>query len=118
MQAGAWNYLREEITVALECRRKVRLSQKFTYNPQTKVGDDTQANIVTYLLAQTINHCFGEITNSEEGFAWQTLRDNLDIWKSGLPRSFQPYSIAAKPDSVFPSYWMLRPWHSMSLNSS
>jgi hypothetical protein len=31
LQAGAWNSLREEITVALECRRPVRISSGFEY---------------------------------------------------------------------------------------
>jgi hypothetical protein len=29
LQAGAWNYLRGEITMALECRRPVRISKDF-----------------------------------------------------------------------------------------
>jgi hypothetical protein len=55
LQAGAWNYLREEITVVLECRRPVRISSSFEYQAYENMLDDMQANYVSYLLARIIN---------------------------------------------------------------
>ncbi|KAK8200591.1 hypothetical protein M8818_005905 [Zalaria obscura] len=45
LQAGVWNYLREEITMALECRKPVRMGRifdRYTYDPDAP--DDMHAN--------------------------------------------------------------------------
>jgi hypothetical protein len=115
LQAGAWNYLREEITVALECRRPVRISRDFEYQAPENMPDDMQANYISYLLARIINVAFGEqaagISWEDKVLEWQSLEANLKIWKNRLPMSFNPYSTAPIAGNVFPSLWMLRPWH-------
>jgi hypothetical protein len=115
LQAGAWNYLREEITVALECRRPVRISRDFEYRAHENMPDDMQANCISYLLARIINMVFWD---HAEGFSWEektlewrSLNADLRVWKDRLPASFEPYSTAHLEGNVFPSLWMLRPWH-------
>ncbi|RQM07978.1 hypothetical protein DH86_00003601, partial [Scytalidium sp. 3C] len=58
-QAGAWNYLREEITVALECQRPTRIGIDFDFDAARYYSDSMYSNIITYILARIINHCFG-----------------------------------------------------------
>jgi hypothetical protein len=58
LQAAAWNYLREEITVALECQRPVRLNIHIDVRDVDHQTESMHANTVTYILARVINHCF------------------------------------------------------------
>lgn len=115
-QAGAWNYLREEITVALECRRPVRMGDNFTWEGKGELTDDMLANLMSYHLARIINFCFAvhpvHTLPGNRVLAWHDLRSDLTTWRDSLPSTFNPFSIAAKPGNAFPSLWMLQPWHS------
>ena len=115
-QAGAWNYLREEITVALECRRCTRISIYFDFDPSREYSDSTRANIASFILAKVINYSFRETPrrrddDTERSATWQSLFRELKAWKECLPQHFEPFSNAAKADSPFPSLWLLQPWH-------
>ncbi|KZF23020.1 hypothetical protein L228DRAFT_141531 [Xylona heveae TC161] len=133
-QAGVWNYLREEITVGLECQRPVRICTDFpTFKPDGSYDDDgsdddMKSNIVTYILALVINYCFernDETTNVNDSGSsknnavsqgqriatWHKLKRHLFTWESYLPASFLPFSTAPRPGNPFPSYWILSPWH-------
>jgi hypothetical protein len=116
LQAGAWNYLREEITVALECRRPVRLNIHLDVRSATSGSDSVHANTMTYILARVINLCFG---HDESGYIlefnedeWTKLNAELVFWSENLPTTYAPYSQAPKAGNPFPSEWYLRPWHS------
>ncbi|KAE8449832.1 hypothetical protein EG329_007309 [Mollisiaceae sp. DMI_Dod_QoI] len=112
-QTGTWNYLREEITVALESRRSVRFSTGFHFVPELVMADQW-ANAITFILAKTINLCFSDASNEsmdERNNLWQALAAELASWRHGLPITFQPFSTASRPGNVFPSIWLLRPWH-------
>ncbi|KUJ17910.1 uncharacterized protein LY89DRAFT_30609 [Mollisia scopiformis] len=113
-QAGTWNYLREEITVALESRRPVRFSAGFHFIPEPAMSDDKCANAITFILAKTINLCFADAstedsTNRRE--PWDEIVGEVSSWRQNLPVSFRPFSAAPKPGNVFPSIWFLQPWH-------
>lgn len=114
-QAGAWNYLREEITAGLIQRREVRLGQIFDTHVPDVTQHDELFNDICYLLARIVNFCFAEnavrLPARDRQLFWLSLSSDLETWKHSLPPSFQPYSTAAKPENPFPSLWMLRPWH-------
>ncbi len=113
-QTGTWNYLREEITVALESRRSVRFSTGFHFVPELVMADDQWANAITFILAKTINLCFSDASNEsmdERNNLWQALAAELASWRHGLPITFQPFSTASRAGNVFPSIWLLQPWH-------
>lgn len=120
-QAGAWNYLREEITVALECQRPTRIGIDFDFDAARYYSDSMYSNIITYILARIINHCFGvrneSYVHGQRQRDWNDLRKQLTIWREHLPTSFEPYSRALKQGNPFPSLWLLRPWHGKNLNS-
>ena len=115
LQAGAWNYLREEITVALEYRRPVRMGNIFANLTDENPADDMKANTISYLLARAINFSFPDLaecsSQNDRILAWQTLHSDLADWKTRLPARFEPFSTASKAGIVFPSLWMLKPWH-------
>jgi len=116
LQAGAWNYLREEITVALQHRRPVRTGRIFeSHHLKENFGDDMVANAISYLLARILNYCFplpSERTSHEEREAiWQSLSSDLTKWNTVRPQTFKPFSTAPKVGNAFPSLWMLKPWH-------
>ena len=114
-QAGAWNYLREEITVALECRRPPRIGIGFDFDATAHYSDSMRSNIITHILARILNHCFQEPfegkMQEDRKFSWQRLRKDLTSWKEQLPASFKPYSTARKGDNPFPSLWLVQPCH-------
>jgi hypothetical protein len=117
LQAGVWNYLREEITVALECQRPVRLNIPFDVRTADHQSESMHANTITYILARVINHCFPE-DNERLGHldsdGWTELHNELTLWNSSLPSTYAPYSRAPRAGNPFPSEWYLRPWHSES----
>ncbi|THW05935.1 hypothetical protein D6D24_06693, partial [Aureobasidium pullulans] len=122
LQAGAWNYLRGEITVALECRRPVRLTINLDIRTAGPQPESMHANTITYILARVINHCFDRSSADQQEMSdhneWRSLESELKFWKEGLPISYEPYSRASKEGNVFPSAWYLRPWHSKLDSSS
>jgi hypothetical protein len=101
--------------VALECRRPVRISRDFEYQAHENMPDDMQANYISYLLARIINMAFEDraegISWEDKVLEWQSLDADLKFWSDRLPASFDPYSTAHILGNVFPSLWMLRPWH-------
>lgn len=117
VQSGVWNYLREEITVALECRRCTRNSIHFVFDPSLDYPDSMRANIMSHILARVINHCFqnGAVEQhsvDERIRVQEALHRALDEWRESLPPSFEPFSAAAvATNSPFPSIWLLQPWH-------
>ncbi|KAL3425378.1 hypothetical protein PVAG01_02169 [Phlyctema vagabunda] len=126
-QAGAWNYLREEITVALECRRKVRISNSFNFQWRDDLDDDMQANAIALTLAKVINFAFDNEASSPSASSPESIPEHVDEndrittwahlinevreWKKNLPASFEPYSTAPKPGNMFPSLWMAKSHH-------
>jgi hypothetical protein len=119
LQAAAWNYLREEITVALECQRPVRLNIHIDVRDVDHQTESMHANTVTYILARVINHCFAKdkkrsgSSNSDE---WTALYADLMVWNDTLPPTYDPYSRAPRAGNPFPSEWYLQPWHSEYIN--
>jgi hypothetical protein len=116
-QSGAWNYLREEITMALELRRPVRLGSEFDYSPSDDRPDDIWAHSITYILARVVNFCFDttiEMGSSERKVTWEFLSTCVSNWRSNRPKSFNPFSATPKPGNAFPSIWLLQPWHGKS----
>ena len=116
--SGIWNYLREEITVALEVRRPVRIGRTFDHLSKKSLedkSDDERANAITALLVDVLN-LFFEIRSQSHSLEYYesplaTLRTALMAWKRSLPPTFVPFSTAPKAGNVFPSLWMKRPWH-------
>jgi hypothetical protein len=115
-QAEAWNYLREEITVVLECRRTVCIGDDFTWEGEGDLTDDMLANFMSYYLARIINFCFdahpGHTLPEDRIMAWHALRSDLTTRRDNLPSTFNPFPTSAKAGNAFPSLWMLQPWHS------
>lgn len=115
LQAGAWNYLREEITVALECQRPVRLNLHLDITAALPEPDSMHANTITYILARVINHCFTGDDEQSPQFnddERKELTNSLMFWVDSLPSTYRPYSQAPRAGNPFPSEWYLRPWHS------
>ena len=114
VQAGFWNYVREDITVALELRRPMRMQidvRAALPGGMTGLPHD-HANIVTYILAKVIGFCWGNERHEENFNDWHFLEEELTHFRTQLPPSFSPYSLAPKPgNGSFPSLWMLRPYH-------
>lgn len=118
LQAGAWNYLREEITVALECQRSVRLNIHLDTRSTVSGPDSIHANTMTYILARVINLCFGQDGSGQtlafDEDSWAKLDAELKFWSGNLPSTYASYSRAPKTGNSFPSEWYIRPWHSES----
>jgi hypothetical protein len=106
----------KRFTVALECRRPVRTGDNFTWEGEGDLTDDMLANLMRYYLARIINFCFdieiGHTVPEDRVMVWHGLRSDLATWLESSPSIFNPYSTATKARNVFPSIWMLRPWHS------
>jgi hypothetical protein len=93
-QAGFWNYLREEISVGLACRRPVRIGNHLPWFrdmvASPDLGDDMRANLITYTLANIMNIYFSSntiqggsnsILNDEQLEQWEILQEDLTLWR-------------------------------------
>lgn len=118
-QAGTWNYIREEITVALQHRRTVRFSPEFKFIPDVIMPDDVWANAISFTLARIINFAFNVPASDQVVIrllekrmaAWDNLAVEVALWRQRLPDSCKPFSTAVKTGNPFPSIWFLRPWY-------
>ncbi|KAE9375243.1 hypothetical protein N431DRAFT_542827 [Stipitochalara longipes BDJ] len=113
-QSGTWNYLREEITVALELRRPVRMGSGFEFVPSANMADDMWSNYISYILAKIINFCFdvsSSVAFEQRKSTWQELETEVSGWRENRSRSFNAFSTAPKSGNAFPSIWLLSPWH-------
>jgi len=101
--------------MALELRRPVRIGSGFAFVASGEMGDDMWANYMSYVLAKVVNFCF------DDGFGggnagqrieiWRKLQGEVEGWGEKRPESFYPFSTGAKEGNVFPSIWLLSPWH-------
>ena len=55
----------------------------------TEVDDDIWTNRMTFLLAKTVNFCFGPAEKTME--RWTALKGEVDLWKERAPASFKPF---------------------------
>lgn len=117
MRAGFWNYLREDITVALMEKRNLMIELNDRQPPLLDEEDDF-ANHISYILGRVINRCLHKGGVALEGVEWQALKEELDSWKASLPSSFEPILTPGLYGATsFPSPWNTSKWHSTWLLS-
>lgn len=111
-RAAFWNYLREDITVALIERRKLMIELSDEHAPANPDTDDEYANTITVLLGQIINQCFGDDVSPPERLL--LFEYNLDNWICSLPPSFTSINngtLVEKGEKAFPFMGTLHGWH-------
>lgn len=115
LSAGFWNYLREDITVALIEKRSLMIELSQEHLPPTVEGEDDLANRITYLLGKVINRCLNQDASPLEQHEWHSLGDELDTWRASLPASFEPIGTPGLyGQSNFPCLWTVSGWHGIS----
>lgn len=113
LTAGFWNYLREDITVALIQKRSLMMDLSTEDLPLVLDGDDAFANRITYILGKIINYCLREDGTPLERNEWENMMHEVESWKSILPASFNSISTAGPNEgSQFPYLWSTNAWHS------
>jgi hypothetical protein len=112
-----WAFLRQDVTIALATNQPTKLDLEScgVELEFTEVDDDIWTNRMTFLLAKTVNFCFGPVEKTME--RWTLLKGEVELWKESAPASFkpfytQPHGLHGEP---FPAIWLLFPWHSMGL---
>lgn len=114
--ASFWTHLRESIRVAFLNEKPCDISlqglvSRAAFSTEHDVSDEVWTNLMTYLLLQTIELCWGE---SNEPAEFHRLADEIDDWQSSAPQSFQPWYSAEDLDSPFPRMLNFEPWHGRS----
>ncbi|KAF7590363.1 hypothetical protein BBP40_002915 [Aspergillus hancockii] len=116
LSAGFWNYLREDITVALIEKRNLMIGLSHEQLPPTVEGEDDFANRVTYLLGKVINRCLDRDASPLEQQEWESYKEELNTWRASLPASFEPICTnGLYGESKFPCLWVVSGWHASSL---
>ena len=116
ISAGYWNYLREDITVALIEQRGLMITLSDQNKPPEPSDDTDHANYVTFLLGKIINRCLSIDSPALSLSEWEAIKRELGNWNSSLPSSFDVIETPGlRPQSSFSSIWTLRSWHGKSL---
>ncbi|GFG27531.1 hypothetical protein IFM61606_07572 [Aspergillus udagawae] len=116
LSAGFWNYLREDITVALIEKRSLMIQLPDEPLPTRTECDDDLANRITYLLGRVLNRCLLRDAVPLGQSEWNDLRDQLEHWRTSLSSSFDPILTPhLLPNSSFPSMWTTSGWHAAGL---
>ena len=114
IRAGFWNYLREDITVALMEKRVLIIELNDRHPPLGLDGEDDFANHITYILRRIINYCLEQDGPGLNPQQWESLKEELETWKLSLPSSFKPIPTPRlHGESRFPSIWNTSKWQSM-----
>lgn len=112
LSAGYWNYLREDITVALIEQRGLMINLSNQNAPPEPTEDADFANHVTLLLGKIINRCLSVDSPALTRLEWEVMKADLDKRKASLPSSFDTIQTPGlRKNSSFPSIWTLRSWH-------
>lgn len=113
LSAGYWNYLREDITVALIEQRGLMITLSNQNAPSEPIEDADFANSITFLLGKIINRCLAVDSQALAPLEWEAMKSELDKWKASLPSSFDTIQTPGLgKQSSLPSIWTLRSWHS------
>lgn len=115
--ASFWTHLRESIRVAFlnEKPCDVYLQNLVSYEALSsgnEVPDEAWTNLMTYILLQTIELCWGESKLPSE---FGRLADEIDEWEASVPQSFRPWYFAGEPDCPFPKILHFESWHGTSV---
>ncbi|CAG8941671.1 unnamed protein product [Penicillium salamii] len=117
ISAGYWNYLREDITVALIEQRGLMITLSDQNTPSKPADDIDFANHATLLLGRIINRCLSKDSPALNPLEWEAMKHELDNWRSSLPSSFNTIETPGlRTQSSFPSIWTLRSWHASTLH--
>ncbi|KAJ5985093.1 hypothetical protein N7522_012289 [Penicillium canescens] len=117
LSAGYWNYLREDITVALIEQRSLMITLSGQNAPPEPTDDLDFANSITFLLGKIINRCLSIDSPALGLLEWEAMKADIDNWKSSLPPSFEVIETPGlRMQSSFPSIWTLRSWHVSTLH--
>lgn len=110
--AGFWNYLREDITVALMQKRRLKIDLSTVSPPSHLEDDDDWANHISFLLGKVVNKCLGREAMALSLPEWTALAEEVEHWKDSLPSSFMSFTPTGPNKSNFPTIWLLHGWHS------
>ena len=111
LQAGFWNYLREDITFSLyeSCPLKMDLSPvPLLCSHET---DQDYLNSISLILGRIVNMAFGRQNKTER----DALVKYLQQWRSFRPSRLEPFSRCEMGNSQnLPSLWFTQECHGMS----
>ncbi|KAJ9355809.1 transcriptional regulator family: Fungal Specific TF [Paecilomyces variotii] len=110
ISAGFWNYLREDITVALMEKRRLKIDLSNVSMPNP-IEDNDRANVISQLLGIVINRCLGRDAPALALSEWTSLQAKVDRWKADLPRTFEPVSLSIPRKTKFAELVMFHGWH-------
>src|SRR6202022_4352898 len=86
-----WAFLRQDVTIALATNQptKLDLGSCGVELEFSEVDDDIWPNRMTFLLAKTVNFCFGPVEKTME--RWTAVKEEVELWKERSPASFKPF---------------------------
>lgn len=118
--AGFWNYLREDITVALIEKRGLMIDLSAYVHLAEKLEPDDFPARVTLLLGKIINRCLVKDAVALDIVEWETLKRELEEWMVSLPKAYEPILTAPElmGSSSFPCLWTIKDWHSTHHSAS
>jgi hypothetical protein len=110
--ASFWAGLRQEIYIAVITQQPIKINlDHFIVDRSLRPADDyTWSNRAVVYLADVLNFCFGE--NSQSRSDWERLDDTLRNWSLTRPSSFNPFFYRERAGSdAFPQVWHVSSCH-------
>ncbi|KEY73647.1 hypothetical protein S7711_07695 [Stachybotrys chartarum IBT 7711] len=112
LEAGFWNYLREDITFSLFERCPLKMGLETSQPLLDLHSDQGHLNAITLVLGRIINDCFRD---EADNLTWSNSFDSLCEWHQQLPAHMLPYS-RQNSSTPFPTIWLLQPCHASALH--
>ncbi|KAI9751632.1 MAG: hypothetical protein M4579_005979 [Chaenotheca gracillima] len=108
-----WVYFRQSIRVAIlhEQASKCDMNLLLHEDTFTDAPDEVWSNRICLLLAQSCNACWAEPDLVQRQATIDRLRSRLELWKSNLPESFQPWCFVQNKYDPFVTIRYLASWH-------
>jgi hypothetical protein len=126
-EAAFWMFVIQDIQFSLAYQTPLQLPfHAFNDRLERMWRDDSGVNTASdrswthkavWLLAKTINSCYGADTNLHGKFSHrEILKSEVRAWERARPVSFQPLFFARDnpvEGRSFPTVWYMHSWHGM-----
>ncbi|KAL2841697.1 hypothetical protein BJY01DRAFT_7795 [Aspergillus pseudoustus] len=119
-EAAFWVFVMQDVQFALTSQKPLRLTLspfgerlQLLWNYRTAQTDRDWAHQAVWLLAETINHCYGVHEPNVRATNGRVLKQKIEMWESRKPDNFRPLHFSLADSRIGRPYPVI--WYTKSL---